>query len=89
MIGRMRDDVAVVVSTTTGRLVMFSIVRIATSGTLMIGMVMFVPNQPVLSIVNVPPWMSSRLELVGAGARGDVGDRPVEAGDRQRGRRRG
>ena len=37
------------------RLVIASIVRIATSGTLMIGIVRFDPNQPVLSIVNVLP----------------------------------
>ena len=51
------------VSRTTGRLVIASIVRIATSGTLMIGIVRFDPNQPVLSMVNVLPPKSSRRSL--------------------------
>ena len=64
MIGRIAITSPSSVSTTTGRLVMFSIVRMATSGTLMIGIVMFEPNQPVLSSVKVPPWRSSRRSLL-------------------------
>ena len=55
MIGRMAMTSPSGVSRTTGRLVMASMVRIATSGTLMIGIVRFDPNQPVLSTVNVLP----------------------------------
>ena len=71
------------VSTTTGRFVIASIVTIPTSGTLMIGMTMFVPSQPVLSTVNVPPPKSSTRSLFAAGPVGDLGDRPVDAGDRE------
>ena len=49
------DDVALGRLATTGRLVIASMVRIATSGTLMIGIVRLEPNQPVLSMVNVLP----------------------------------
>ena len=55
MIGRMAITSPSGVSRTTGRLVIASMVRIATSGTLMIGIVRFEPNQPVLSIVKVLP----------------------------------
>ena len=55
MIGRMAITSPSGVSRTTARLVIASIVRIATSGTLMIGIVRLEPNQPVLSIVNVLP----------------------------------
>jgi hypothetical protein len=55
MTGRMAMTSPSGVSRTTARLVMASIVRIATSGTLMIGIVRFEPNHPVLSIVNVLP----------------------------------
>ena len=78
------DDVAVRASRrTTGRLVIASIVRMATSGTLMIGIVRLEPNQPVLSIVNVLPPKSSRRSLPARARAGDVGDRPVQAADRE------
>ena len=59
MIGRMAMTSPCGVSTTTGRLTIASMVRMATSGTLMIGIVRLLPNQPVLSTVNVPPPKSS------------------------------
>ena len=60
-----RDDVALGRLATTGRLVIASIVRIPTSGTLMIGIVRFEPNQPVLSIVKVAAAEVIELELAG------------------------
>ena len=51
------------VSRTTARLVIASIVRIPTSGELMIGIVRFEPSQPVLSIVKLPPPKSSTRSL--------------------------
>ena len=55
IIGRMAMTSPSGVSRTTGRLMIASMVRIATSGTLMIGIVRLDPNQPVLSMVNVVP----------------------------------
>ena len=79
-----RDDVAVRrLDARPAACVMSSIVRIATSGTLMIGIVRLLPSQPVLSTVNVPPPNVVDPELVGAGPGRDVGDRAVEAGDRE------
>ena len=49
----------------------------------MIGMTMFVPSQPVLSTVKVPPPKSSSLNLLGPGPVGDLGDGVVEAVDRE------
>ena len=71
------------VSRTTARLVMASIVRMATSGTLMIGIVRFEPNQPVLSMVNVLAAVVVEPELARAGAGGDLGDGAVEPADRE------
>ena len=64
MTGRMPITSPLGVSRTTARLVIASIVRIPTSGALMIGIVRFEPSQPVLSIVNVPPPKSSRRSLL-------------------------
>ena len=55
MIGRMAMTSPSGVLRTTARFVIASMVRIATSGTLMIGIVRFEPNQPVLSMVKVLP----------------------------------
>ncbi len=55
MTGRMAMTSPSGVSWTTARLVIASMVRMATSGTLMIGIVRLEPNQPVLSMVNVLP----------------------------------
>ena len=44
-------------------MVIASIVTMPTSGTLMMGMTRFVPSQPVLSTVNVPPPKSSTRSL--------------------------
>ena len=51
------------VVTTTGRLVIASIVTMPTSGTLRIGITRLVPRYPVLSTVNVPPPKSSSRSL--------------------------
>ena len=53
-------------SMTTGRFTIASMVTMATSGTLMMGIVRMLPVQPVLSTVNVPPVMSSMPQPVGA-----------------------
>ena len=68
---------------TTGFLTIASMVRMAISGTLMMGIVRMEPVQPVLSTVNVPPLISLDLELADAGARGEVVHGPVEAVDAQ------
>ena len=53
--------------------------RIATCGWLMIGIPNSAPNTPGLVIVNVPPGDFVGLELFGARAVGQVGDRAARA----------
>ena len=65
-------------SRTTGRLTIFSMVTMATSGTLMMGSVRIEPVQPVLSTVNVPPCEVLRAQPLAAGAGGQVVDGHVE-----------
>jgi hypothetical protein len=67
--------------TTTGRLTIAPVPRIATCGWLMIGVSNSAPLLPMLVMVNVPPESSSGADLVGAGAIGDVRDLAGDAGD--------
>ena len=48
---------------TTGRRTMASVEMMPTWGWLMIGIVSTDPAEPLLEIVNVPPWISSGLSL--------------------------
>ena len=50
-------------STATGLRTIASVEMIATCGWLMIGIVSTEPAEPLLEIVNVPPWISSGLSL--------------------------
>jgi hypothetical protein len=49
--------------TTTGLRTIASVEMMATCGWLMIGIVSTEPAEPLLEIVNVPPWISSGLSL--------------------------
>src|SRR5882757_4154179 len=62
---------------TTGRLTTAPVPRMPTCGWLMIGVSVRAPREPMLVMVNV------RLDLVGAGALGQVGDAPGQAGQVQ------
>ena len=78
---RDRTDGDRVVSVTTGTFSTAPTPRIATCGWLMIGVPNRLPKLPKLVMENVPPVHLVRLELPGAGARGEIDDRALQPDD--------